>query len=156
MPTQLPLQIEQLYEQDYVLWLDQTLEHLKARDLDNLDWHHLIQEIAELGSEQRHKVDSYLLQLLIHLLLYRYWETERNYCQRSWKDEIGNFRVQLEFLFESQTLYHYCLNRVDLVYQKAKKRAMQKTELPSNTFPEQCPFTVEQILAADFLPTNHE
>lgn len=152
MSTQLKTPIEQLYQLDYVLWLDETLKQLQAKDLENLDWKHLVREIAELASEQRHKVDSYLLQLLIHLLLYQYWQSEREYCQKGWKDEIGNFRVQLEFLFESKTLYNYFLSRLELVYQKAKKRAIQKTELDPNTFPESCPFTIEQILDLDWLP----
>ena len=57
-----------LYEQDYVEWLDVTLQQLQNRDLKHLDWTNLIEEVEALGSEQRHKVESYLIQLLKHWL----------------------------------------------------------------------------------------
>ncbi|MFO0141371.1 MAG: DUF29 domain-containing protein, partial [Aphanizomenon sp.] len=64
-PTQANYEI---YEQDYPEWLDITLNQLQNRDLENIDWEHLIEEITALGNEQRHKVESYLRQLIKHLL----------------------------------------------------------------------------------------
>ena len=108
MTTQLSkAQTQDLYEQDYYLWLETTLEQLSQQDLACLDWKHLIEEIEALGNEQRRKVESYLKQLLIHLLLYQYWESERSYCARGWEIEINNFRDELEFLLRSKKLYNY-------------------------------------------------
>ncbi len=152
MKNQSARDMKELYEEDYVLWLDETAKQLHRQDKEQLDWKHLAEEIEGLGNEQRHKIDSYLLQLLIHLLLYQYWESKREWCRDGWEDEIGNFRVQLEFLFESQTLYNYCLRRIDTVYPKARKRVIKKTKLSASTFPEQCPFTFEQIIDFEFLP----
>ncbi|MFN9169463.1 MAG: DUF29 family protein, partial [Dolichospermum sp.] len=47
-----------IYEQDYTEWLDITLNQLQNRDLENVDWEHLIEEITALGNEQRRKVES--------------------------------------------------------------------------------------------------
>ncbi|MFN7523687.1 MAG: DUF29 domain-containing protein, partial [Aphanizomenon sp.] len=94
-----------LYETDHYLWIETTLKQLENRDIDNLDWQHLSEEIEALGIEQRRKVESYLKQLLIHLLLCCYWETEKETCQRGWQIEISNFRDELEFSFRSKTLY---------------------------------------------------
>ncbi|MEH1871181.1 DUF29 domain-containing protein [Nostoc sp.] len=94
-----------LYEEDYYLWVETTLKQLENKDIGNLDWQHLAEEIEALGIEQRRKVESYLKQLLIHLLLYRYWETQKEDCQRGWQIEITNFRDELEFYFRSKTLY---------------------------------------------------
>lgn len=80
-----------LYEQDYPQWLETTLQQLQAQDIENLDWEHLIEEITTLGNEQKHKVESYLLQLLKHLLLYQYWSLPD--CKHHWAVEIDNFRV---------------------------------------------------------------
>ena len=49
-----------IYEQDYAEWLEITLKQLEARSLENIDWEHLTEEIAALGNEQKHKVESYL------------------------------------------------------------------------------------------------
>ena len=70
-----------LYEKDYYLWVETTLKQLENKDIENLDWQHLTEEIEALRIEQRRKVESYLKRLLIHLLLYRYWENEKENCQ---------------------------------------------------------------------------
>ena len=107
-PTQANYQI---YEQDYPEWLDITLNQLQNRDLENLDWEHLIEEITALGNEQRRKVESYLRQLIKHLLLYQYWESEKSYCAKGWIEEIDNFRSELDLLLESKVLYNHCATR---------------------------------------------
>jgi hypothetical protein len=150
--AQIGLKIQQLYEEDYLLWLDETSKQLRTRTIDNLDWEHLIEEIEALGSEQRRKVSSYLRQLLIHLLLYQHWQSERGDCGRGWKGEIRNFRAELDDLLASKTLSNYLRAEMSNVYVKARKIAIDKTDLPSETFPEQCPYTWEQILDSDYLP----
>ncbi|MEH2373034.1 DUF29 domain-containing protein [Nostoc sp.] len=141
-----------LYEEDYYLWVETTLKQLENKDIANLDWQHLAEEIEALGIEQRRKVESYLKQLLIHLLLYRYWETEKEYFQRGWQIEITNFRDELEFYFRSKTLYNYFINCLDAVYLKARRQAIQKTGLPPEIFPEKCPFTPEDIFNSEYFP----
>ena len=152
MITNLKKGIEKLYEEDFVLWLDETLKQLQKREIENLDWEHLTEEIEALGSEQRHQVESYLRQLLKHLLLYQYWHSEWDYCEKGWKEEIRNFRDELELRLQSKTLYNYLLERLDVVYSKARKMAIDKTGLSPHTFPQDCPFTFEQILDDNFLP----
>jgi hypothetical protein len=141
-----------LYEQDFVSWVDKTVKQLKNKDLVNLDWEHLIEEIEALGNEERRKVTSYLKQLLIHLLLYRYWLSEKERCAQGWEREIENFRDQLEDLLESKTLYNYCVQEIDKVYTKARSRVIQKTGLNASIFPPKCPFTLAEILDFTFLP----
>jgi hypothetical protein len=138
--------IEQLYQEDYSLWIEQTTQQLREQNADNLDWQHLAEEIEDLGKELKHKVDSYLKQLLIHLLLYQYWTEEKDRCGIGWRIEINNFRDELEWLFESKNLYNYFLTRIDLIYTKARRQAILKTQLNEQTFPKICPFSVEQIL----------
>lgn len=138
--------IEQLYQEDYSLWIEQTTQQLRERNADSLDWQHLAEEIEDLGKELKHKVDSYLKQLLIHLLLYQYWTEEKERCGIGWRIEINNFRDELEWLFESKNLYNYFLTRIELIYIKARRQAILKTQLNEQTFPKICPFSVEQIL----------
>jgi hypothetical protein len=86
------------------------------------------------------------------LLLCCYWETEKETCQRGWQIEISNFRDELEFSFRSKTLYNYFLSCLEQVYTKARRQAIQKTGLPGEIFPKQCPFSLEDILNNEYFP----
>ena len=46
-PTQANYEV---YEQDYPELLDITLSQLQNRDLENIDWEHLIEEITAFGN----------------------------------------------------------------------------------------------------------
>jgi hypothetical protein len=50
---------------------------------------------------QRRKVESYLRQILKHLLLYQYWRLED--CLHHWEIELDNFRTELKSLVKSKT-----------------------------------------------------
>lgn len=143
---------ETLYETDYMLWLETTLEQIKHRQIDQLDWDNLAEEIEGLKIELRHKVDSYLRQLLIYLLLYQYWTTEREKNGSDWWDKIYDLREELTSLLEtSKTLHNYFIERINVIYPRARKSVILKAEL-ADIFPDQCPFSVEQILDLDFYP----
>ncbi|ELR98768.1 DUF29 domain-containing protein [Gloeocapsa sp. PCC 73106] len=144
--------IAKLYREDFVLWVDETVKQLQDRDIVNLDWEHLTEEIEALGNEQRRKVSSYLKQILIHLLLYRYWVSEKERCSRSWEKEIESFRDNLEDLLESKTLYNHFSQEIERIYPKALSRVIQKTGLDRGIFPTNCPFTPAEILDFGFLP----
>ncbi|MBS9385289.1 MAG: DUF29 domain-containing protein [Dolichospermum sp. BR01] len=140
------------YEQDYPEWLEITLNQLQNRDLENVDWEHLIEEITALGNEQRRKVESYLLRLLIHLLLYNYWSSEKDWSGRGWEKEIDNFRLELDLLLESKVLYNHCAKILDKIYIKARNNAIRKSELSPEIFPENCPYSLTEILNPEWLP----
>ena len=144
--------IKNLYEQDYFLWLEETYKMLENDQIKELDFLHLKEEIFSLGNEQRRKVDSYLRQLLIHLLLYQYWDSEKDRCAKGWQNEIDNFRFELELLLRSRTLYNYFLQEIEEIYVKARRQAIKKSELSSNLFPESCPFAADNLLDPEFLP----
>lgn len=141
-----------IYEQDYTEWLDITLNQLQNRDLENVDWEHLIEEITALGNEQRRKVESYLLRLLIHLLLYHYWSSEKDWSGRGWEKEIDNFRLELDLLLESKVLYNHCVKILDKIYIKARNNAIRRSELSPEIFPENCPYSLTEIINPEWLP----
>ncbi|NJL53236.1 MAG: DUF29 domain-containing protein [Hydrococcus sp. SU_1_0] len=141
-----------IYEQDYAEWLEITLAQLENNDLENIDWKHLIEEVAALGNEQKHKVESYLRQLLKHLLIYKYWEVEKAYCAKGWVEEIDNFRSELELLLESKVLYNHCQKILEKTYSKARNNAIRKSQLSPEIFPAICPYDLTEILDPDWLP----
>jgi hypothetical protein len=61
--------LKTLYEIDDSLWLEETVELLKARRFDTLDLENLIEELEDLGSEKKFRVASFLQQIIRHALL---------------------------------------------------------------------------------------
>ncbi len=66
------------YDQDYQLWLQQTLEKLRLRDYVAVDWEHLIDEIESMGKRDRHRLKSNLIILLMHLLQWNFQAEKRS------------------------------------------------------------------------------
>ncbi len=146
---------QQLYETDYMLWLEKTLEQIKHRQTDQIDWDNLAEEIEGLGIALHHKIDSYLRQILIHLLLYQYRTNEREKSGSDWRNKIIDLQDELESLLEeSKTLYNYFLSRIDLIYFKARRGVIQKTQFDSSIFPEKCPFSESELLDFNFYPKS--
>ena len=150
MTTQLRPEMEKIYGEDYALWLEKTAEQLRHKNLEQLDWEHLLEEIEDLGKSQRNAVESYLRQLLKHLLLYQYWTQQKDYCADSWADEIDNFRNELEILLRSKTLQNYAGSTLEATYQKARNSACRKSKLDG--LPLQCLYGLGQVLDTAYLP----
>jgi len=92
--------------------------------------------------------ESYLRQIIIHLLLIEYWEAESINC-RHWAAEIVNFRSELETDMTTNLRKHLNEEKENN-YQKAIKYVIAKTGLKKNIFPEQCPYTLEQLIDDDW------
>jgi hypothetical protein len=121
---------------------------LKNRQVDSLDYEHLIEELEALGREQKNTVESLVIQIIQHLLFYQYWSSQREDNQRHWRGELIGFRTQLELRLTTN-LRNHLSNRLDYLYSKAKKMAEVKTDLK---LPSENPYTLADILDEDWLP----
>jgi len=140
--------LSSIYEEDYQQWLDQTVLLLKNRQVDSLDYEHLIEELEALGREQKNAVESLVIQIIQHLLFYQYWSSEREDNERHWRGELIGFRTQLELRLTTN-LRNHLSNRLDYLYGKARKMAEVKTDLK---LPSASPYTLADILDEDWLP----
>ena len=52
-----------LYDRDYLQWIDDTVNKLQIGDVANLDMDNLIEEIEELGRSQKRELNSRLKML---------------------------------------------------------------------------------------------
>jgi hypothetical protein len=82
--------IKDLYDRDFNLWLEATANQLKTKQVDELDWQHLIEEIESLGKADKRELKSRSIVLLEHLLKLAYWEQERKLSFRGWQDTINH------------------------------------------------------------------
>lgn len=146
--SQYLLDFKQLYELDYLQWLNKTVEQLRAGQFEQLDAEHLIEELEALGRSEKSAVESLLVRIIQHLLLYQYWQQERDYNGRHWQGEIVAFRTQIDLKLTTN-LKQYLQERLDYLYSKARKIAELKSNL---SLPETNPYTLEQILDEDWWP----
>ena len=84
-----------LYETDYNQWVNETVQQLRERQFDGVDWDNLIEEIEDMGKSQKRALESFLTRLVEHLLKLSYWESEKERNGNHWKSEIVNFRYQV-------------------------------------------------------------
>ena len=56
-----------LYEQDFYLWVQKTVELLKKGQLEQLDIENLIEEVDSMGKSQRKELKTRLTVLIEHL-----------------------------------------------------------------------------------------
>ena len=57
------LNTKQLYEQDFYLWVTTTIEKIRDRDFDSVDWENVLEELEDLGSERKNELESHLIDL---------------------------------------------------------------------------------------------
>ncbi|MEB3310842.1 MAG: DUF29 domain-containing protein [Snowella sp.] len=139
-----------LYEKDFNLWIEQTINQLKNGDLSNLDRENLIEEIQSMGNSDKREAFSRLKVLLMHLLKWKYQPQKRT---ASWLNTIDEQREQLELILkDSPSLKPYFHAILSECYQKAIRAAVNETNLPRKIFPIECPFTPEEILDDNYFP----
>jgi hypothetical protein len=144
--------LSQLYETDFNLWIEQTVNHLKKGNLQALDLDNLIEEISDMGRNNRREVFGRLKVLLMHLLKWQYQPEKRT---NSWINTIDEQREQLELILrDSPSLKPYLADIFAECYQKEVRGTVNETNLPKETFPVDCPFTQEQVLNWDYFPEN--
>jgi hypothetical protein len=107
-----------LYEQDFSLWVKDTVQKLKAKNTENLDWENLIEEIEGLASRDRREIKHRLITLFEHALKRRY--VPLNECYRGWELTIKRIQSKLQdILDDSPSLRSYLLEIMPNCYQEA-------------------------------------
>ena len=142
-----------LYEQDFYLWIQTTLAILRERKLEQLDIENLIEEIDSMGRSEKKELKTRLVILIEHLLKLQYWIEEKDDNARGWRNTVVEQRRQIAYTLADSPSLKAILNDVFLpCYQDARKDTINKYQLSSNLFPEEPPFSLAQVLNADFIP----
>jgi len=142
-----------LYDQDFYLWIQTTIQHLQERNLEQLDIENLIEEIDSMGRSEKKELKTRLVVLIEHLLKLQYWIEEKDDNARGWRNTVVEQRRQITYTLADSPSLKAILNDVFLpCYQDAKKDTINKYQLPSNLFPEEPPFSLAQVLNVDFIP----
>lgn len=138
------------YDEDFFAWTEEQARLLRAGEFTQLDIANIAEEIDDMGRSIRRELRNRLSVLTMHLLKWRY---QPGYRSRSWSGTIREQREQIsDLLEESPSLKPLPAQDLAKIYRLAVSKAMGETGLPEATFPADCPFTPEQLLAEDFLP----
>jgi hypothetical protein len=139
-----------LYDTDFFLWTQAQAALLRDGKARDLDWSNLAEEIESVGRSQKHAIRSQLVRLLLHLLKWRY---EPSHHGHSWQDSITDARTQIALTIEdSPSLRDFPRDALAFAYRHARRKASLETHLPLQTFPDTCPWDVDQVLDDTFLP----
>jgi len=142
--------MQSLYESDFYAWTQEQAELLKHKIWEALDLPNLIEEVESLGRQERQELRNRLGVLLGHLLNWQYQPSNRG---NSWLAAIrGQRREAACVLKENPSLKPYLSEAVSLGYESGVDLAVRETGMDYDTFPADCPYTIEQILEDTFLP----
>lgn len=140
------------YLADFNSWIDQTAHLLRERRWHEIDVPHLIEEVEDLGKSERRGIASQLTRLLLHLLKWQYQPQRRS---DSWLDSITDARTQIELtIADSPSLKYYPAEQLEESYQRARRHAARQTSIAISVFPDACPYSLELVLAEDWLPES--
>jgi len=139
-----------LYETDFYGWIQNQAGVLRAGNFASLDLENLIEEIEDMGKNRQRALESRLEILLMHLLKWKFQHTRKS---TSWELTIEDQRDRIaKLLRENPSLKSRVQESLEEAYRFSIKLASGETGLPRSTFPEHCPWTVEQVMAPDFWP----
>jgi hypothetical protein len=141
-----------LYEADFYAWTQEQAALLRSGHLNEIDAEHLIEELESMGASDRRELLSRLQVLVLHLLKWQFQPERRN---KSWLLTINHQRDAIDRLLKQSPSLNRLLRdpeEIGDVFHKAVREAVIETDIEKHRFPEECGYTVEQILGEDYLP----
>jgi len=138
-----------LYHRDFYVWTMEQADLLRRHKPDWMDWENVAEELESMGKKDRRELVSRMTLLLMHLAKW-YWQAEKR--SPSWSGTIEEQREQIELsLNDSPSLRSFIQYSFQEAWGRAIKKAARETGLPLSTFPEACPWPIDDVLG-DWMP----
>ena len=134
-------------------WLLDQAAALRARDYEELDCDHLAEELEIMAARERRETKDCLITLQEHLLKLKFEPTEVH-RHNSWRNTIEETRERIgDILEDSPGIFQGKPEEMLAeTYKRARKAAARSSGLPLSTFPEECPWTYDEISDEEFFP----
>lgn len=140
------------YEADFHAWAREQAARLRDLRPNSIDWENVAEEIESLGRSDKRQIESRLKVLLVHLLKARF---QPGKDKPGWKSTVREQRRGIAKLIkESPSLKSHPSSVMNEEYGHAREDAADETGLDLESFPEECPFTIAQILDIDYYPES--
>lgn len=138
------------YERDFYSWTLHNAKILREGKFSEVDIENVAEEIESMGKRDRRQLVNRLSVLIAHLLKWKHQPIRRS---NSWKLTIKEQRNKaFELIEESPSLKHELELKLNTAYNNAVVIAAKQTSSDISSFPEFCPFTMEQCLNEQFFP----
>lgn len=140
--------LAQLYETDETAWLEAMADLIQRGRCDDLDYAHLEEYLGDMARRDRREVESRLATLFVHVLK---WMHQPEHRSRSWRGTLVEQRQELSRLAGRGVLRNHAAAVLGDAYAEAIERAAAaETGLTEESFPHECPWTLEQLLSPEF------
>lgn len=139
------------YESDVVAWANEQAQLVRAGHFELLDLEHIADEIEDVGKSEQRELASRMAVLIAHLLK---WQFQPERQSASWQRTIKEQRKSLGFHIKRVPSLKPKLGDsdwLDAIWSDAVTMAINETGMGG--FPESCPWSIEDILSHDWLPT---
>jgi len=146
------------YERDFDSWIQQHITLLKQGRVNEIDVEHLIEELEDMGKSNRRELSNRFVPLIAHLLKWQYQYKQLqdrwgSFTGGSWKGTITEQRTKIAKIFkQNPSLKSNLQDVIQEAYPDALEITVDETGLSESTFPDSCPYTVEQLLDKKFYP----
>ena len=143
-----------LYEEDFTLWAERQGALLRARRFDELDLDNLVEEVEALARNDRREVESRAELILIHLLKLTYSPAPEP--RRGWVRTILIQRRAIARMLTA-TLRNHLEEQVVELYAQAHRLvviSMETDAIEPEVLPTECPYSIDEVLEAEWLPQN--
>jgi len=142
-----------LYEQDFYSWIQQHIVLLKEARFNELDINHLVEELEDMGKNNKRELESRFIILIAHLLKWQYQVEMRS---NSWRCSIIEQRVSINYLLKKvPSLKNAISESIVEAYPDAVEIAVAETKLLISTFPTECNYAKESLLNSEFYPESN-
>ncbi len=136
--------LNKLYLEDETAWLEAMAELIESGDHAALDFANLREYLTDMSRRDRREVESRLILLILHILK---WEFQPDQRSRSWQASIVEQQQELEGLLGHGVLKQHAEETLIECYSKAITRAVIETGLPASTFPQECQYSVDELIS---------
>lgn len=138
------------YDRDFYAWSREQARLLRSGEFSQVDIENVAEELEGMARSDRRALESRLEVLLLHLLK---WRVQVLHRFPGWSGTVREQRRRIDkLLTESASLRPAINGLIAECYEAAREQAAEETGLPQTAFPENCPFSVDQVLAREFLP----
>ena len=143
-----------LYDRDFYAWTQQQAEALRThfKGDNRLDVAHLAEEVEDLGKSELHAVESFVENVIEHLLKLDYsgWVDARNH----WRTEVDAFRASIERKITPR-IRQQVETELESLYDRARRGAARSLHRREPDFvrrlPKRCPYDWSAIWHRDVM-----